>query len=234
VFRFTQLTAILLLAATARAGVIVTGGATNGTTVSVPGVTDSVTGATMAGMQITGTFAGNITLTCSWTAAVGNAGICGSSGSGADFLVSLNGDTLTAPWNLTVSGSLNLLSLLINSNDSAILFDRLLASNLNPIGTPGSSLGTDAAGTTTPLLRAVNGRATYQNIVALGSNPARGDLYNRVQLAFSGAGLAPSQSASWLMDADRSTIPEPANWAMLGVGLCALGALKLRRQKHNL
>jgi PEP-CTERM motif len=221
--------ALALSAFVLQAGVIITGG-TSGSTVSVGLITDTVTGANMGGLVVTGTFASGIA-TCVWAPTGGLSGGCTATNGGLSFTISQSGDTINPlnTWNLTTAGS-NLLTLLFNGQNAGIIFDRTL-----PVpGTNGSSLGLDATGTTNGLNNLlVNGTANYINPVALGANAALGDVFSQVSIAFAsvtgGGGLTPgSNVASWAMDTDR-VIPEPATWAMLGSGLLAAGWLRRRK-----
>jgi PEP-CTERM motif len=222
---------LALMGATAFAGTISTTGAANGTPFSANDITGATTtGAEMGGMQITGTFTSGVSILCTWVNGAGNAGSCAAAGSGAGFSLSLNGDTFTAPWNLTVGGGLNLLSLLFNGPPGFTTFDRTFG---GASGTSGSADGGDANGTTSPAN--VNGTATYQNILSTLGNPAVGDEYAQVLMQFSGGGLAPGSTASFTMDTDSiglrggtpgSGVPEPSTWMMFGLGLTAAGCAR--------
>jgi hypothetical protein len=94
-------------------------------------------------------------------------------------------------------------------------------------GTPGSSLGADATGTTT----GGDGEAFYGDAVAIGKAAPVGDIFSRVVIDFFGGGI---DDATWVMDTDSvglpgGGVPEPSTWAMIVGGLLAVGASRFRR-----
>ena len=240
---------LVLLAATALAafgGTITTAGATNGTPLSIIDVTGfSTDGDEMAGMIILGNFSSGGNVSCVWGITGGNSGGCTGVNGLNSFTLALAGDTYTANWvlnGITTAVGASLQSLVFNGPAGFTVFDRT-----NPdTGTDGSSNGRDANGDTNASNakgkqpEAVNGVATYSNIVNIGANPAVTDLYAQVTIVFGGggAGLIAGQSAEWRMDTDNiglrgdvpgSGVPEPSTFGMVGGGLLALAAYRKRR-----
>lgn len=220
----------------AEAGIISTGGQNPGTTVNAIDITGfTTTGNQMAGMTVTGTFTDGITATCIWADGGGTTGNCAATNGGGSFSLTLTGDTFSNPFNLGVTGTLNLLSLLFNGIPGGTVFDR----TFTDVGTPGSELGLDANGTTVPA--AINGSATYIDQVGTLGNAPVGDLFARLQLDFSGAGLAPlaggAPVATFSFDTDTigvrgsngGGVPEPSTWAMMAGGLALVAFSRLRR-----
>ncbi len=231
---------LTLLAASTivQAGVITTLGQDNGTTVNAIDITGFTTnGNQMAGMLITGTFTDGVSATCIWSDGGGTTGTCSATNGGASFSLSLTGDTFSNPFSLGVTGTLNLLSLLFNGVPGSTVFDRTFTGS----GTAGSEQGLDANGTTVPAN--INGRATYIDQVGTLGNAPVGDLFARLQLDFTGTGLAPAAGApvaSFTIDTDTigirgnngGGVPEPGTWAMMagGLSLVVLSRLRARNQ----
>lgn len=222
---------LLLTAAVAQAGLIVTTGANPGTTVNAIDLTGfSTTGSEMGGMIIEGLFVGGGTASCTWVDGAGQSGSCVASNGNFGFSIGLNGDTYTSSWFLSSITGANLLQLVFNGLPGSTVFDRTEPST----GTPGSDLGRDALGSTSSLIPSAN--VTYINQVATMGNAPVGDIYSTVQMYFgpiTNVGLAPGETAEWLMDTDsigiRGEIPEPSTFAMMGLALASLAFVRRRR-----
>ncbi|MEO5923861.1 MAG: PEP-CTERM sorting domain-containing protein [Bryobacteraceae bacterium] len=232
-----------LASAAAFGGTISTGGASNGSPLSIVDVTGfGTSGNEMAGMMITGNFSTGGNASCVWAVTGANSGGCTGLTGLNGFSLSLNGDTFSSNWVLNgISTAVNasLQSLVFNGPAGFTVFDRTSPSE----GTPGSASGRDASGTTSPTNGkqvAPNGIATYSDIVSVGANAAVGDLYSKVTIVFGGGGtgLVAGQSAEFQMDTDNiglrggnpgSGVPEPSTFALIGGGLLGLAALRRKR-----
>jgi hypothetical protein len=216
---------LALSAFTLQAGLITTAGSTPGTTVRATSIDDTITGAQMGGLVVTGTFSNATVVTCIWS---GSTSGCSGTNGGVSLSLNESGDTFLGIWNLSFSGS-NLTNLLLDGLNAGIAFDRTTTS-IPFIGTPGSSLGVDASGATLGLSNLLlNGSANYTNQVAVGSAAAVGDLFTQLSISFgNGLNVVNGTAATFTADTDR-VVPEPATWAMLGTGL--LGVSLLRRRK---
>ncbi len=235
----------VLSSAAAFAGTITTTGATNGSPFSIVDVTGfSTTGDQMAGLLVTGNFSTGGNVVCLWAATGVDSGGCSGTTGSNSFSLALSGDTFSSSWilnGISTAVGASLQSLVFNGPAGFTVFDRTSPSP----GTPGSSSGRDANGSTNAKSgkgepAAVNGVATYSNIVSVGANAALADLYAQVTIVFGagGAGLTAGQSADFLMDTDSiglrgdvpgSGVPEPSTLALIGGGLLGLAAFRRKR-----
>jgi hypothetical protein len=227
----TLLSAFLALftSSIASAGLITAGAPDNSTTTSVIGITGfSTFGDQMGGMQISVTFDGGDSASCTWINGVGGAGGCTGTGvasSNNTFSLNLTGDTFNSNWNFTATGRLAT-SLTINAILGNTVFDIITTDPTN--STPGSAEGVPVNGTTPG---SPTGSGIYSNLIAVGINPTVGDLYGALAITFS----APVDSATFLADTDTvglpgngGDIPEPSTYVLIGAG-AALIAWKRRR-----
>ena len=228
--RTILLSAFLALSTSiASAGLITAGAPDNSTTTSIVGITGfSTFGDQMAGMQISVTFEGGDTASCTWAITGLGAGGCSGTGVLSDlngFNLNLTGDSFNSNWNFTATGRLAT-SLTINAILGNTVFD-IIATD-PPNSTPGSAEGVSLNGNTpgTP-----TGSGIYSNLIAVGLNAAVGDLYGALAITFS-SGVA---SATFIADTDTvglpgngGDIPEPSTYVLIGAG-AALLAWKRRR-----
>lgn len=219
----------LFTSSVASAGLITAGAPDNTTTTSVIGITGfSTFGDQMGGMQISVTFDGGDTATCTWAATGVGAGGCSGTGVASDnntFNLNLTGDTFSSNWNFTATGRLAT-SLTIDAILGNTVFDIIATDPAN--STPGSAEGVPVNGS---IPGAPTGNGIYSNLIAVGANTAVGDLYGALTITFSG-GVA---SATFLADTDTvglpgngGDIPEPSTYVLIAAG-SALIAWKRRR-----
>jgi hypothetical protein len=205
----------------------------------------------LSGSVVTAHFADGSSETRVWSGS-------GVSGTGWALSITLNINTLTAPWQLSNTRMANGQPLAITSIDmdagpGSSVFDR---TNPSP-GTPGSNIGTDL----TQINR--NGglggnnfdmRVTYSDIVQDDGNPPVGDLYRRMTIEFGSlmggvftpggftsvntlpaSIVNPNGALNFFQDTDPvqtiRSIPEPTTLALFGVGTVGLAGWRLRR-KH--
>jgi len=191
-------------------------------------IIDRITGADMAGMQVTAHFAGfNVTTT--WQA---TGPTSGATAANPLFSLSLAGNTDgVLAWQYTPLLPLTLVSLVLNGAGAGVYFDRT-----NPsFGVPGSGPGIDMAfSALTPA--GINVSVVYDAPVNFAGGPH--DLYGLVTMVFSGgpthAGL-PSQSFQFTQDTDRSdAVPEPGGGMLMAVGAGLIGLQRaLRRYSRD-
>jgi hypothetical protein len=190
------------------------------TPIPAANIVDPITGADMAGMQVTAVFAG-FSITTTWQA-TGPAS--GTTAANPLFSLSLTGNTDgTLAWQYTPLLSLTLVSLVLDGTSAGVHFDRT-----NPsFGVPGSGPGIDMAFSTLPPW--INVLVAYERPVNFAVGPH--DLYGKVTISFpgvnGGASGLPSQSFQFTQDTDRTggagEAPEPGAGLMLAVGIGLIG-----------
>ena len=214
---------VCLVATAAHGGTITTIGEVAGTQLNIIGVTGFATfGSEMAGLSVAVTFNQSGLRTCIWAVQSATAGGCGV---GGFFSITQDGDTFTDPWVLTNLSTFDAISLLVldgtpaRASDSGVVFDRTVG---NVEGTLGSALGNDAEGITSDTS---NGSGVYEDRVAIMPGLPVGDLFTTLTIRFDANGLDAGANARFVADTDTigvSTVPEPATFTMLTIGLTGL------------
>lgn len=195
-------------------------------------LTSFITGADMAGMQVTATFVGGGSETATWVTTSTDGSIADDEGfagaaSGTGWTLSQRGDTLGGNnaagavlglWTLANDSGLGLVSIVIDALAANVVFD-ILGYQLNPADineyTPGSNVGRGFQTANGPNFDALV--ASYDNLV---SDP---DLYGRLTINFAATtpgSLASGSELQFLADTDKIPVPAP-------VLLMALGSLGL-------
>jgi hypothetical protein len=198
-----------------------------GTTYTIGSLTGFATyGDMMDGMTVLFEFDDIASSSHSWaTTGVGSGGVSGSLGN-SSWSLNLSGDTFGSPWVLSVSNAILRRLTLIGSTDYTA-FDMDAPSP----GTLGSANGlTFQTSSTLPIT------ATYKNVIQIGSDPAVGDLYERLIIEFGGDGFR-SDTMSFTADTDniskgtfyQPAVPGPAAALPFGIGL--LAALKRKQNR---
>lgn len=209
----------------ASAGIITVnegGGDGGGTPYDVPALTNyQTTGADMAGMQVTACLQNGSCSTATWTA----TGPAAGTASTMNWILSLDGDTFSAPWTLTnLNPQIPLTGLTIKGRPGQTVFDIISPS----IASPGSWFGYPAT-----YVPAVN---SFPDAKAVYSNPLRingafsGDLYLTLAIDF---GIGFLGSVSFRADTDHGTIPfvpipEPGPRGFVMTGLIVLAITRIR------
>jgi len=195
------------------------------------GITSFVThGDEMVGMTVTAVFANNTSETAVWTATGTDAGSAtGSSGGG--WSLAHAGDTFGTAWTLQNAVQLELLQLTLDGQPGRTLFDRTEPSP----GTPNSAAGWDFQEVSAPASLTMT--ATYQEVLAIGTNSPLEDEWVRLSVRFSlaGRGLPANARVQFIQDTDNAEtdiigqVPEPTTMTLLGLGVLAL----VRRRRKS-
>ncbi|MCC6243308.1 MAG: PEP-CTERM sorting domain-containing protein [Gemmatimonadaceae bacterium] len=217
----------------------------NGTVFSAPVLnTFETLGRDMNGMRVEWTFADGLgTAFATW----GDLGVqngfsfAGVRSGGFEIALNANSSTSTVTWTLTNATGNRLQSVRFNGAPGRTLFDCGVGCP-NP-GTPGSSGGQS--------LQTINfGGYTggvigeFTNIVGIGGLAPVGDLFEQLTITFADL-VSNNGYYNFRLDTDNSdfgvappspvsptTVPEPSTWAMMLVGLAAVG-LRARRKAQG-
>lgn len=188
-------------------------------------ITSAITGADMAGVQVTATFADGSSDTAIWAA----TGVDSGAASGTGWSLGESGDTfgdvlpsglLTGVWTLSNNAGQNMTSLFVNAMVANVVFDTILVDTLAELAdptknTPGSSQGRPFTYSGTP----TGITASYGSLV---SAP---DLYGTMTVDLAaGGGLASGSTLAFMSDTDQ--VPEPPVYLLFGLGLLGLGLRK--------
>lgn len=202
----------------------------------------STNGSEMVGMNVSWTFAaGGGSFSGAWANLGGGSfGVTGAN----NFSLTFGGaqDTFTDSWVLTNSNTQRLQSIRLNGAPGRTLFDCGWTGTAcigngasSSFGTSGSFLGFSL--TTTGGTYGGGVRGVYSNLVGLGGNAPVGDLFEQLDISFDGI-MGAGSTYLFRADTDNSSFdrppptitPEPSTWALMFVGLAAVGVAKRRRR----
>lgn len=204
-------------------------------------LTSFITGADMAGMQVTATFADSSSETVAWVTTSTDASIPDDEGfagaaTGTNWSLSQQGDTLGGNnaagtvlglWTLENGADVGLVSVVINALAGNIVFDIIGIQNGDTAHyTPGSDVGRGFQTAIGP---------DFDALVAAYSVPVSApDLFGTLTIDFSNTtagALGSDERLVFLADTDR--IPVPAPMALLLAGLVGLGWRARRRGQFS-
>ncbi len=212
------------LASTSNAAIVIV---TDTTTVdSIPGLTGFATsGAQMDGLKVTANFSGGLSQTLSWA----DTGATSGGVTGDGWALSLTGDSYSNVWEFVINPDLGqLLTFVLDASgpNQITVFDTLFG---GAIGTNNSDIGRDFdCGDCGDVV------ATYTNVVAVTPDPAVGDTFHTLSVAFLNQS-GPRSTFYFSQDTDNDErldtgfVPEPGTMPMILLALAGMG-LALRRR----
>jgi hypothetical protein len=190
-------------------------------------ITKDVTGAEMAGMEITAFFEGGGSDTQTWSALSATKGGVETS----DWSLTLDGDTFGQRdgaiyyglWTLSnLLDNSNIIGLTINSAIANIYFDTIEGYDpLRPVVGAGDHTAGSGAGRTFASTDLINTSALFSNVY---SGP---DLFGTMEITWNnGFSLAANQQYSFMTDTDKVNVPEPSTMFTFALGLMALVSMR--------
>jgi hypothetical protein len=201
---------------------------TAGTTYTTPALTGFATdGADMAGSKVTVKYASGATDTQFWAATGASSG----SAAGADWSLSLSGDSFGGSWILAATGREGIVGFSFDGQPGDTIFDI----QGDAEHSPGSAFG--MAFSNGDSLAGLSAHGTYTNQLKLGDT-LHGDLFVVLTVDISGGQLVGGQTLTFNADTDNAaakgsitpSIPEPETYALMLAGLAAVGWVARRRK----
>lgn len=210
---------------------VVTVAGTTNTTTALSGF--GTTGDLMVGMSVTAFFDDMTSETAIWS----DLGFPAGGASGTGWSLYVGDDTFFSEWELTNASGLVINKITIDAGLGDTVFDLTFG---GMPGTDGSALGLDFDVTSGLGLLSI--LATYRDIVAVGIDPAVGDIYRNLDIEFTSAGgFASGSTLTFLADTDNilfagdltpTAVPEPTAYlAWLVIGAAVAVAERHRRRK---
>ncbi len=186
-------------------------------------------GAMMAGTTATVSYVGGATQTYTWAAIPADGSTAGGVSGGGFSLEVKGADTYNDPFTLMNSGT-PITNIFLDGFPGNTLFD---STNPSPgtAGSPGEDFKVVSGGAP------YNITATYSGEVAIPPNPAVGDVYRYLNINFGPNGFTGTgnNGLSFLADTDTvgqvSTVPEPAPFTIVGVGVVMMAGLIARKRR---
>ncbi|MDJ0739254.1 MAG: hypothetical protein QNJ91_06030 [Gammaproteobacteria bacterium] len=188
---------------------------------AVPRVSDLVTGADMAGIEVTAVFADSSSETVTWVTTQPDAGAAFGTGwslsQQGSTLGNVSGGSVLGLWTLDNVSAADIASLTINGLVAGIVFDILgLQNGDTNTYTPGSNVG---RGFQSPLGPGVDALiAQYLDPVSLP------DLWGTLVIDFTAAATVVAAGQQFVFLADTDRLPLPASWMLFAVGLALMRA----------
>ena len=192
----------------------------------IPAVSHFTTlGSMMAGMSVTAFFNGKGE-TAFWESTGASSGGATGTVPGKQWALTLTGDTFESRWAFVNGGAGKLTRLVIDGSGGLTIFDK----RQGGFGTDGSWAGWDFASSLEGDASLV---ATYRKPIGVGGAAAVGDLFQILDVDFSGLQTnGTREDFTFVQDADNDLrivpVPEPGTLILFGIGLA--GVARARRR----